>query len=67
MEKVKSEDNINTLCKKLFAPETCDFPVTESKNTLKKKLVGQFSIFLDNSQIEMLICVELLLILLRIV
>ena len=41
MEKVKSEDNINTLCKKLFAPETCDFPVTESKNSLKNKLCTQ--------------------------
>ena len=42
MEKVKSEDNINTLCKKLFAPETCDFPVTESKNTLQNKIAVQF-------------------------
>ena len=41
MEKVKSEDNINNHCKKLFAPETKDFPVTESKKNIKKKLVGQ--------------------------
>jgi len=41
MEKVKSEDNINTLCKKLFAPGTCDSPVTESKNTLQNKIAVQ--------------------------
>ena len=41
MEKVKSEDNINTLCKKLFAPETCDSPVTESKRTLRNKIAEQ--------------------------
>lgn len=34
----KKEDNINSLCKKYFTPELCDEPVTESKNTLERKL-----------------------------
>lgn len=40
-EEKKGKDKINTLCKKLFRPDLCEEPVTESKEALQKKLLAQ--------------------------
>lgn len=37
----KSEDNINSLCKKYFTPELCKESVTDTKTMLKNKLLTQ--------------------------
>lgn len=45
-EKAKEDkDNINSLCKKLFTPQLCSEPVTESKRILEIKLIKQMELF----------------------
>lgn len=39
----EKEDNINSLCKKLFTPQLCEEPVTESRRTLEMKLWSQMT------------------------
>ena len=41
VDEKKSEDNINSLCKKYFTPELCKEAVTDSKTMLKNKLLTQ--------------------------
>ena len=44
---VSGKDKINSLCKKFFTPQLCDEPVTESKQTLKNKILTQLIKFGD--------------------